>query len=98
VRALNKHVTDTKPWELAKDAGRAGELDDVLFTLVDGLRIIAVALSAYLPETAPQILRALGQSDDLAWDNVRSGRTKDAHGIVPASPLFPRVEAPTAAA
>src|SRR5215210_6964732 len=98
VRALNKFVTDTKPWELAKDDATADELDRVLYALADGLRVIAVALYAYLPETAPQILSALGQPDDVDWSLVALGRTSEADGIEPASPLFPRVEAPAAAA
>ena len=98
VRRLNKFVTDAKPWELAKDDANAEQLDRVLFTLVDGLRVIAIAVSAYLPETAPRILEALGQSDDLSWSGVAHGRTSPASGIEAAQPLFPRVEAPATAA
>jgi methionyl-tRNA synthetase len=99
VRSLNKHVEETKPWELAKDEARAAELDQVLYDLADGLRVAAVALSAYLPRTAPRILEALGQSADVAWENVEPGRTVPVEGIGPATPLFPRVDnAPLAAA
>jgi methionyl-tRNA synthetase len=98
VRALNKHVETSRPWDLAKDESRAQDLDRVLYELVDGLRVATVALSAFLPESAPEILRALGQPDDLSWDNVAPGRTVEAEGIAPAAPLFPRVDAPTAAA
>ena len=61
VRALNRHVEATAPWQLAKDDARADELDRVLYDLVDGLRAVAVALAAYLPETSARILDALGQ-------------------------------------
>ena len=98
VRALNKHVEQTRPWDLAKEDARAADLDRVLYELADGLRIATVALSAYLPKTAPQILRALGQPEDVAWTKVARGLTVQAEGIAPAAPLFPRVDAPTAAA
>jgi methionyl-tRNA synthetase len=98
IRSLNKFVTDTKPWELAKDDANAAELDRVLYTLADGLRAAAVALAAYLPETAPRILDALGQSQDVSWHGVARGRTSPAEGIEPAQPLFPRLEAPATAA
>jgi methionyl-tRNA synthetase len=98
VRALNKFVTDTKPWELARDEANAERLDQVLYALADGLRVVAVAISAYLPETAPQILRALGQPDDVEWSRVEPGLTVEAQDVGPAPPLFPRVEAPLAAA
>jgi methionyl-tRNA synthetase len=98
VRSLNRYVEQTKPWELAKDEARADELNRALYDLADGLRVAAVALSAFLPRTSPQILRALGQSQDLGWENVAYGRTAAAEGLEPAAPLFPRVDAPTAAA
>ncbi|HEY7004219.1 MAG TPA: methionine--tRNA ligase [Gaiellaceae bacterium] len=96
VRALNRHVELNAPWELAKDEENAADLDRVLYDLADGLRVLAIALAPYLPDTASQILAALGQEEDLSWDGARSGRTRAAEGIEPAEPLFPRVDAPAA--
>ena len=92
VRELNRLVERAKPWELAKDDDKAAELDTVLYDLADGVRAVAIALYAYLPATAPAILRALGQSADVSWDGVRSGGLAPTRGIEPAQPLFPRVE------
>jgi len=98
VRALNRHVEGKAPWQLAKDEGRAAELDRVLYDLSDGLRVVAVALAAYLPRTSARILEALGQPVSLDWHEVAYGRTLVAEGIAPAEPLFPRVDAPATAA
>ena len=98
VRRLNRHVERNAPWELAKDPARAGELDRVLFELADGLRAAAIALAAFVPDTSERILAALRQPVGLAWDDVAAGRTGEVVGIEPAPPLFPRVDAPTAAA
>ena len=98
VRALNRHVEATAPWQLAKDDARAAELERVLYDLVDGLRAVAVALASYIPETAERILAALGQPAALAWDEVAYGRTRAVAGLEPAPPLFPRVDEPTLAA
>jgi methionyl-tRNA synthetase len=92
VRDLNRHVTETKPWEIAKDETRTGELDQVLYDLAEGLRVTAVALAAYLPETAPKILAALGQPQELGWEQVAYGRLVATDGIGAAPPLFPRIE------
>ena len=97
VRELNRHVERTKPWELAKDASRSDELDQVLYDLADGLRSVAVALYSYLPVTASAILDALGQPSDTSWDEVAPGRLREATGIAPAAPLFPRIEPARAA-
>ncbi|MGH3020388.1 MAG: class I tRNA ligase family protein, partial [Gaiellaceae bacterium] len=98
VRRLNRHVERNAPWELAKDPARAGDLDRVLFELADGLRAAAVALAAFVPDTSERILTALRQPVDVAWDDVAPGRTDEVEGIEPAAPLFPRVDAPSAAA
>jgi methionyl-tRNA synthetase len=98
VRQLNKLVTDTKPWELAKDDANAAQLDRVLYTLADGLRATSVALASYVPETSARILEALGQPDDTAWENVAVGKTVPTGGLEAAPPLFPRLEAPATAA
>jgi len=97
VRRLNQHVEANAPWELAKDESKAGELDAVLYDLADGLVAVAVAVSPYLPETAPRILQGLCQPEDLSLDRVRAQTAEAAEGIEAASPLFPRVEEPTPA-
>ena len=98
VRRLNQYVEESAPWQLAKDEARSDELTAVLYNLADGLTAIAVALAAYLPESAPRILEALGQpSDDLSLERLRRGTAVAAAGIEPAPPLFPRVELPAVA-
>jgi methionyl-tRNA synthetase len=99
VRGLNRHVEASAPWQLAKDDARADELDRTLYDLADGLRAVAVALAAFVPSTSARILAALGaEPDDLAWEQVAYGRTGALEGVAPAPPLFPRIDAPTAAA
>ncbi len=97
VRALNRHVEVTAPWQLAKDESRADELDRVLYDLLDGLRVVAVALASYLPVTSRQILEAVGQPPTLDWAEVAYGRAQPVQGLEAAAPLFPRVDEPAAA-
>ena len=99
VRDLNRYVETSAPWKLAKDESRARDLDDVLYHLADGLTGVAIALRPYLPETAPRILGALRQPESLPWDRIANGvAAAPVSGIEPASPLFPRVDLPAAAA
>ena|SRR5579883_455949 len=93
VRWLNRYVEESAPWRIAKDESRSRELDGVLYDLADGLRVLAVCLSPYLPDTCERMLVALRQPVDVAWETVRPGLTPATDGIVPAEPLFPRVEA-----
>jgi methionyl-tRNA synthetase len=98
VRGLNRHVEVMAPWQLAKEEANAEELDRVLYDLVDGLRAVAVAVAAYLPDTSARILAAVGQAQALDWAEVAYGRTRPAENVEPAAPLFPRVDEPTLAA
>ncbi|HEX2043987.1 MAG TPA: methionine--tRNA ligase [Gaiellaceae bacterium] len=98
VRRLNRHVEQSAPWELAKDGGRAADLDRVLYDLADGLRAVAVVLAAYVPDTSARILTALGQGTDLGWSGAAAGRTAASRGIEAAPPLFPRIDPSAAAA
>ena len=98
VRSLNRHVEAEAPWQLAKDEARADDLDAVLYDLADGLRAVAIALAAYIPDTSARILAALAQPPDVSWEGVAYGRTAATEGIVAAEPLFPRIETPAAAA
>jgi len=97
VRELNRYVVERAPWQVAKDESRAAEVDEILYDLAEGLRIVAVALAAYLPTTAERILAALGQPTELDWSQVRYGLLSAADGIDPAAPLFPRIETPASA-
>jgi methionyl-tRNA synthetase len=59
VRRLNRYVEEQAPWVLAKDPARAGDLDRVLASLVEGLRVVTVLLHPYLPASTARLLAAL---------------------------------------
>ena len=89
VRALNRHVEVTAPWQLAKDEARSGELDRVLYDLADGLRVVAIALSAYIPDTSARILEALRQPASVDWAGAAYGLTREVSGIEAADAAVP---------
>jgi methionyl-tRNA synthetase len=92
VRDLNRFVEERAPWQLAKDGARAAELDDVLYTLVDGIRVVAVILAAVTPAAATRILRVVGAGEHVAWEQARSGLTTAGVTVGADGPLFPRVD------
>ena len=94
VRALNKYVEDTAPWKLAKDSASRDALNDVLYNLVEGLRICAVLLHPFMPETTLEILRRLGQPGspgNLAIENAKWGGALSGATVESADPLFPKL-------
>ena len=88
----NKYIDETTPWILAKDPARIEELKDVMYHLVETLRVIGTALLPFVPETAERILSDLGFTvpktfDDLLKFGVMTGGEK----IVKGEPLFKRI-------
>ncbi|HWO16019.1 MAG TPA: methionine--tRNA ligase, partial [Solirubrobacterales bacterium] len=91
VRRLNRFVEETKPWELAKDEADPERLDEVLYNLVEGLRVTTLLLVPYLPDTSERLLAALGEeSRELSELGTRPGGQK----VERVPPLFPKIEAP----
>jgi len=91
VRALNRFVTEREPWKLAKDDAAAAELDQVLYTLAEGLRVVSVLLHPWIPETAERLLTALGR-EERALEGARLGAVGGGARLGELGQLFPRVE------
>ena len=63
LRRCNKYIDETEPWKLAKDETKQDRLATVLYNLMEGIRMAAVALAAYLPDTSAKILDMLGTQE-----------------------------------
>src|SRR5918995_1351934 len=61
IKRLNRYVQDEEPWKLAKAPAEAERVDQVLYTLAEGLRVVSVLLHAFMPVKAEQLLAALGR-------------------------------------
>ena len=73
----NKYIDETEPWKLAKDPEKIGRLATVLYNLLESVRIGAILLKPYLPETAEKILQFLNtektSEDDLTFGLLENG-------------------------
>ena len=69
VRAANNHITQTEPWKLAKSDPE--RLKTVLFQIWNMLRLSAVNLYPFMPETAEKIWGQLGLKS-LTDETVKS--------------------------
>ena len=88
VRRLNAYVTETEPWQLAKDPGRAADLDRALASLAEGLRVLAVLLHPYVPKAVAKLQTALGD-DELSFSAAEYGARR-LRAVTAIEPLFPR--------
>jgi len=57
--AGNKYVDTKAPWTLMKE-GRMDELNHVLYSLLESLRVVSIMLNSFMPETARRIQAQLG--------------------------------------
>jgi methionyl-tRNA synthetase len=88
VRRLNRYVEEQAPWTLAKDEARAGDLDRVLRTLAEGVRLLAVLLWPWIPSSAEKLLTALDRVD---VNYVRTQFGADVpETVAELEPLFPK--------
>ena len=60
---LNKYIDETEPWKLAKAEETKDRLNDVLYTILEGLRICAIELEAFIPSSVKKIYEQLGVND-----------------------------------
>ncbi len=96
VRRLNRYVEEQQPWQLAKASDTAGQLDTVLASLYEGVRVVSVLLAPYIPEATEKALAALGAPDAsyaAASFNAGGGSGAEVERI---PPLFPKLEIPAA--
>jgi methionyl-tRNA synthetase len=94
---INRYLEERAPWKAAKEAGNAEQVATALYTSCEALRVVALLIAPFLPDTAPEILARLGIPDALqqarlpgdagTWGGLEPG-TATHQGAA----LFPRVE------
>lgn len=83
-KRCNKYIDETMPWVLAKDESQKTRLNDVLYNLLDCIRVIGTLLRPVMPETAKIIS---GENSNTEF-RVFYSYTPDDVGT-----LFPRLDA-----
>ena len=59
LKRLNKYIDETTPWILAKDEATMPRLNDVLYLILEGIRLCAIQLKPFIPETTDKIFGIL---------------------------------------
>lgn len=62
-RQANKYIDANEPWVLFKDESKQDRLDHVLYHLMETIRYVAVLLQPFIPETAENIFKQLGETE-----------------------------------
>lgn len=92
LREANKYIDLTMPWVLAKDENKKAVLHAVLYNLLEVIRISAVCLKAFIPETAAEILRQIGAEKQDFESIGEFGGMREGAEVVGGENLFARID------
>lgn len=88
----NKYIDETAPWALAKNEAEKDRLSTVLYNLSEAIRIIAVELSPFMPDTSKNILSQLN-CGICSYESILSfGAMKTGVKANLPKPLFDRID------
>ena len=96
ISRANKYIDENAPWVLAKDMEANGaRLAGVMYHLLETLRVCAVLLTPFIPESSAEILRQIGACGDCStWESaVQFGSLRKDATVVRGDNLFPRIDA-----
>ena len=92
IQRANKYIDETAPWALAKDESKKEQLQQVLYNLCESLRMAAILLNAYLPNTAPKMAAQLGLAEgELSFEDLSWGK-RASYTVHKGEALFPRID------
>jgi len=90
-RRSNKYIDETCPWTLAKE-GNTERLKTVIYNLLESIRIGAVLLHSFLPETSEKIYGQLN-TDKIDFDSIKEfGGLESGKELNNPEPLFARID------
>ncbi|NLC47934.1 MAG: methionine--tRNA ligase [Tenericutes bacterium] len=92
LKRSNKYIDDTTPWILAKDEKETDRLKTIIYNLLESIRISAVLLRAFIPDTADKIFKMLN-TKKIDFDSLNKfGELEENIKLNEAEILFARIE------
>ncbi len=94
VNRANKLIEEVKPWVLDKENDREG-LSQVIYFLVDLLRIITLAVAPFMPHAAEKMWKQLNlplKLEEMSFQDLTLGKTIGGFQVNKGEPLFPRLD------
>lgn len=94
ISRANKYIDETTPWILGKDESKKARLSQVLYNLLEAIRISTTLLSCFMPTTMPKVWEQIGATEDLiTYENAGKFDVLPQDVTVKKGPaLFPRID------
>ncbi len=87
---LNKYIDETEPWKLGKLDDKS-RLNDVLYVILEGIRLCAIELEAFIPSTSKKIYEQLNVTN-ASFENNKVGEVDSYKVIEKPEILFTRID------
>ena len=91
IERLNKYIDETTPWSLAKEESSLPRLNDVLYTIVEGIRMSTLELEAFIPSTCKKIYEQLN-INNTSFEEFEFGSVNEYKVIEKPEILFARID------
>ena len=92
---VNLYVEESAPWNLAKKEETAGDLAAVIYNSLEAIRIIALYMAPFMPNTSAEVFSRLGLGDIAACTDIEAatkwGQLPAGNAVTVGDPLFPRL-------
>jgi methionyl-tRNA synthetase len=88
-------ISAEKPWELAQFADRRDQLDGVLWSATEALRVASILAHPVLPDSTAKIWKQLGQQSKIEDQDIKNAaqfELKTGTPVGKIEPIFPRVD------
>ena len=91
IERLNKYIDETTPWTLAKSDDTKPRLNDVLYVILEGIRMCSQELEAYIPSTSKRIFEQL-KVEEGTLENNDFGKIEEFNVTETPEILFARID------
>ena len=100
IQRANKYIDENAPWPLAKDPANRARLATVMYNLLETIRICAVLLTPFIPDSAEKIFDQIGACPCCrTWEKANVwGSLRPDVTVHKGEALFPRIDAEKALA
>ena len=100
IQRANKYIDENAPWTLAKDPANRARLATVMYNLLETIRICAVLLTPFIPDSAEKIFGQIGACPCCrTWEKANVwGSLRPDVTVHKGEALFPRIDAEKALA
>ena len=92
----NAYIDETEPFRMAKDPERREELAQVMYNLLETIRILALFFAPFMPNTSAEVFRRLGLGEVGAVEDIKTaskwGQLPFGNRVEKGEPLFPRLD------